>query len=155
MEFFLKIYMEDDDTIVFEGQGESEKDGYYPAGNGRIGTVVVGAEHIAITKEAKEAFRTIVCRAHHTGDDLSCLDIHTCYGKNEDGSVDVNGGEREVCLSYLGPVRTVWKVSEVIKDSQFYIGCGEGAPKLHLLDRLTSFSQDDVHADKAVNTDAT
>ena len=151
MDLFLKIYMEDSDTIVFEGRGEEEMDGYYPTGNGRIGTVVVGAEHIGITNEAKEAFRTIVCKAHHTGDDLSCLDIHTCYGKTADGKVDVDGGEREVCLSYLGPVRTVWKVSEVIKDSRFYIGCGEGSPKLHLLDRLTVLSQNNAGADKVVN----
>ena len=29
-EIYLKIYVENNDTLVFEGQGKEDKNGYYP-----------------------------------------------------------------------------------------------------------------------------
>lgn len=141
-DIYLKIYVENGDTLVFEGQGNEDKEGYWPTrwddGNGegtvhRFGTVVVGREHISITKEAKEAFKKIVHEAKHTGDDISCIDIHDAYrkinGKFEESPTDV-------CVSYLGEVVSKFNINEVIKDEAFFIGCGDGSPKLHLLDEL-------------------
>ena len=148
MDLYLKIYMEDEDTLILEGQGNKEKDGYYPTGNGRIGTVAVGAEHIGITPEAKAAFRRIVREARHTGDDFSCIDVHTCYGRDEDGKFDNEKGCTEVCISYAGPIVTRLKVSEVIQSKDFYIGCGEGTPDLSLLDKVVQISQEDIQPRK-------
>lgn len=62
-DIYLKIYVENGETLVFEGQGTEDKDGYYPtrwdegSGEGtvhRFGTVVVGKEHISITKKQKK-----------------------------------------------------------------------------------------------------
>lgn len=137
-EIYLKIYVENGNIIVFEGQGAEDKVGYYPTRwdetAHRFGTVVVGKEHITITEEAKKAFSRIVREAKHTGDDLSCLDVHTCYGRKEDGTM--SDACDEVCVSYLGPVVTKWDIETVIHDKEFFIGTGEGFPKLHLLDAL-------------------
>lgn len=137
-EIYLKIYVENGDTIVFEGQGKEDKDGYYPTRwddtTHRFGTVVVGKEHIAITEDAKRAFRKIVREAHHTGDDISCLDVHTCYGRKEDGSSSDKCDS--VCVSYLGDVVTKWNIEAVIQDEEFFIATGEGFPQVSLLDAL-------------------
>jgi len=137
-EIYLKIFVENGDTIVFEGQGSEDKPGYYPTRwddtAKRLGTVVVGKEHISITNEAKTAFRRIVREAHHTGDDLSCLDINTCYGSTEDGKCTDKCDE--VCVSYLGEIITRWDIEDVISDPEFFIGCGEGLPQVSLLDAL-------------------
>ena len=139
-EIYLKIYVENNDTLVFEGQGEEDKMGYYPTRwdetAKRIGTVVVGASHITITAEAKKAIERIVRKARHTGDDISCIDIHTCYGRTEDGKIDEDRGCTEVCVSYIGNIVTKFNIDEVINDEHFFIGCGEGAPNLSLLDKL-------------------
>lgn len=137
-EIYLKIYLENSDTIVFEGQGTEDKVGYYPARWDdtvkRCGTVVVGKNHISITDEAKTAFRRIIREAHQTGDDLSCLDIHACPGIKEDGTrTDMCD---DVCISYLGNVVTKWNIKDVIHDEEFFIGTGEGAPQVSLLDAL-------------------
>lgn len=137
-EIYLKIYIENGDTIVFEGQGTEDKAGYYPARwddtAKRFGTVVVGKKHISITDEAKTAFRRIIRESHHTGDDLSCLDIHACPGIKEDGT-RTNMCD-DVCISYLGDVVTKWNIEDVIHDKGFFIGTGEGVPKVSLLDAL-------------------
>lgn len=137
-EIYLKIYVENGDTIVFEGQGTEDKNGYYPTRwddtAKRFGTVVIGKEHISITDEAKTAFRRIVRDAHHTGDDLSCLDIHTCYGRKEDGSITDECNT--VCVSYLGDIITKWNIEDVIHDEEFFIGTGEGLPQVSLLNAL-------------------
>lgn len=137
-EIYLKIYIENGDTIVFEGQGKEDKPGYYPTRwddtAKRIGTVVVGKEHISITEDAKKAFKRIIREANHTGDDLSCLDIHACYGKNEDGSITDKCDE--VCVSYLGDIVTKWNIEQIIRDKEFFIGTGEGLPRVDLLDAL-------------------
>lgn len=133
-DIYLKIYVENNDTIVFEGQGTEDKNGYYPTSGHRLGTVVVGKEHISITDEGKDAFRRIIKEAQHTGDDLSCLDIHTCHGTNEDGSM--KGTCDEICVSYLGEIVTKWNIEEVINDEDFFIGTGEGFPRIDLLDEL-------------------
>lgn len=140
-EIYLKIYVENNDTLVFEGQGTEDKAGYYYPTRWdetamRIGTVVIGAKHITITKEAKKAFERIVNEARHTGDDISCIDIHTCYGRTEDGKIDEERGCTEVCVSYIGNIVTKFNIEEVINDENFFIGCGEGSPKLYLLDKL-------------------
>ena len=136
-ELYLKIYVENNDTLVFEGQGREDKDGYYPTRWDetikRLGTVVVGKEHISITKEAKIAFRKIINEAHHTGDDISCIDIYlTC--KKENGKYEEI--PTEVCISYLGDIVSKFNIEEVINDKEFFIGCGEGTPDLNLLDKL-------------------
>lgn len=137
-EIYLKIYVDNGNTIVFEGQGTEDKNGYYPTRwddvTHRLGTVVVGKEHITITDEAKQAFQRIVREAHHTGDDLSCLDIHTCYGRNKDGSM--TDRQDSVCVSYLGDVVTKWNIEDVIHDEEFFIGTGEGFPQVSLLNAL-------------------
>ncbi len=136
---YLKIYTEDNDKVlVFEGQGKDDVQGiYYPQRWDetamRIGTVVVGKEHMRITQEARNAFRRIVREAHKTGDDISCIDIHTCYGRKEDGTIDEEKGCTEVCVSYLGDVITKLNVEEVINDENFFIGYGEGIPMVSLL----------------------
>lgn len=137
-EIYLKIYTEDDGKVlVLEGQGRDEVVGcYYPATNGRFGTVAIGKEHIRITKEARNAFRKIVREAKKTGDDISCIDIHTCYGKKEDGTIDEEKGCIEVCVSYLGDIVTKLNIEETINDDNFFIGCGEGIPALSLLDAI-------------------
>lgn len=136
-EIYLKIYVENNDTLVFEGQGKEDKKGYYPTRWDetamRIGTVVVGAEHITITKEAKKAIETIVRKARHTGDDISCIDIHSVY-KQVDGEFEKY--PTDVCVSYIGDIVTKFNIEEVINDDEFFIGCGEGAPNLNLLDKL-------------------
>lgn len=136
-EIYLKIYVENNDTLVFEGQGKEDKVGYYPTRWDevvrRIGTVVVGAEHIAITDEAKKAFARIVREAKHTGDDISCIDIHRAY-KTVDGVLE--DYPTDVCVSYLGDIVTKFNIEEVIQDEEFFIGCGEGSPRLDLLDEL-------------------
>jgi hypothetical protein len=138
-EINLKIYVENGDTLVFEGQGTEDKEGYYPTRWDdkvqRIGTVCVGKEHISITEEAKDAIRRIVDEARHTGDDISCIDIHQAYKKTKDGKFEDT--PTDVCVSYLGDVVTKFNIEEVIKDEDFFIGCGEGTPKLYLLDELT------------------
>ena len=137
----LKIYTEDNDKVlVFEGQGtEDVPPYYYPVRWDdkvkRAGTVVVGKEHIRITPAAREAFRKIVREARKTGDDISCIDIHTCYAKTEDGKIDEEKGCTETCVSYMGNDTTVkLGIEEVIKDEGFFIGTGEGIPALSLLD---------------------
>lgn len=136
-EIYLKIYMENNDTLVFEGQGKVDKDGYYPTRWDetamRIGTVVVGAEHITITNEAKKAFKRIVREARHTGDDISCVDIYSAY-KKVDGKFEDH--PTEVCVSYIGDIVTKFNIEEVIHDEEFFIGCGEEIPDLRLLDNL-------------------
>jgi hypothetical protein len=128
-EIYLKIYVENNDTLVLEGQGSEDKPGYYPTRwddvAHRIGTVVSGAKHISITEDAIVAFTKIINEANHTGDDISCLDIYY-YGHTN-----------EVCVSYLGPVITKFNIEEVINDPEFFIGCGEGTPRLDLLNKLT------------------
>ena len=139
---YLKIYTEDNDKVlVFEGQGKDDVDGfYYPKRwdetTMRIGTVVVGKEYMRITKEARNAFRRIVREAHKTGDDISCIDIHICYSRKEDGTIDEEKGCTEVCISYLGDVVTKLNIEEVIGDDNFFIGCGEGMPQVSLLDAI-------------------
>lgn len=137
-EIYLKIFVENGNTIVFEGQGLEDKQGYYPTRWDetvkRLGTVVVGKEHISITDEAKIAFKRIVKEAKHTGDDMGYLDIHTCYGRNEDGTMKKSCDE--ICVSYLGPVVTRWNIEEIIHSNEFYIGTGEGLPKISLLENL-------------------
>lgn len=144
---YLKIYMEGKNTIVFEGQRLQECIGYYPNDGHRFGTVATGAEHIAITPEAKDAFRKIVAEAQHTGDDISCLDISACYPE-ADGKTCDKKGSTEVSVSYIGPIATRWNVDEVIADPDFFIGCGEGAPDLSLLDRLVPISQEEIEEKK-------
>ena len=137
-EIYLKIYTEDDGTLVFEGQGEEDKEGYWPTRWDdkvqRFGTVAVGANHISITKEAKEAIIKLVNNAHHTGDDISCVDVSTAY-KRENGKI-IEETPTDVSVSYMGPIITKINVDEAIKDDDFFIGCGEGAPRLELLDAL-------------------
>lgn len=138
-DIYLKIYVENNDTLVFEGQGNEDVPScYYPArweeGCHRIGTVALGHDHISITSEAKEAFKRIVNEAKHTGDDTSCIDIFDCY-KSVDGHI-VEETPTEVAVSYIGDVVTKLNIEEVIHDDDFTIGTGEGCPKLHLLDKL-------------------
>ena len=141
-EIYLKIYTEDDDKVlVFEGQGIDDiPPYYYPTKwnktEHRFGTVVVGKEHIRITQSAREAFRKIVREARKTGDDISCIDIHTCYGRTEDGKIDEEKGCTEVYVSYIGDIVTKLNVEEVIKDEEFFIGTGEGIPALSLLEAI-------------------
>lgn len=136
-DIFLKIYVENENTLVFEGQSTEDKDGYYPTrwddAAMRIGTVVVGKNHITITKEAKDAFTKIVRQANHTEDDISCIDIQPAYKKYDDKLEET---PTDVCVSYIGDVVTKFNIEEVIKDPDFFIGCGEGAPELCLLDEL-------------------
>lgn len=137
-EIYLKIYIENGDTIVFEGQGTEDMPGYYPARwddtAKRFGTVVIGKKHISITDEAKTAFRRIIMEARHTGDDLSCLDICGCPGIKEDGTRSDKADD--VCISYLGDVVTKWNIEEVINDKEFFIGTGGGVSQVSLLDAL-------------------
>ena len=138
-EIYLKIYTEDDGTLVFEGQGDEDKDGYWPTTRWddkvqRLGTVAVGAGHISITKEAKKAIAKLVSNARNTGDDISCIDVHEVY-KHENGK-PTRDGSTDVAVSYLGPIVTKINVDKAIKDDDFFIGCGEGEPKLELLDML-------------------
>ena len=139
---WLKIYVENGDTLVLEGSGDKDlkdgKSGYYPTRwddtASRIGTVVVGKSHISITEEAKAAFREIVRSAHHTGDDISCLDIHDVYDYDKNGK---RASEpRDVCVSYIGDYITRINIRQAIEDEDFFIGCGEGRPRLSLLDEL-------------------
>lgn len=90
---------------------------------------------ISITKEAKELFTKLVREARHTLDDISCVDVSNCYKK-------VNGGfedkPTDVCVSYLGDIIQKFNVEECIHDEEFFIGCGEGSPKIWLLDELVA-----------------
>lgn len=134
-EIYLKIYVENGDTIVFEGQGTEDKNGYYPTRwdntAKRLGTVAIGKSHITITEDAKVAFRRIITEANHTGDDLSCLDIYPCKSCDNPSNTD-----DDVCISYLGDVITRWNIEDVIHDRDFFIGTGEGVPRVSLLDDL-------------------
>lgn len=128
-EIYLKIYTEDDDKVlVFEGQSEEDVPHfYYPTRwddkAHRIGTIVIGKEHIRITQAARDAFRKIIKEARKTGDDISCIDIQTC-------------NEKEVYVSYLGQIVTKLNIEEVIKDNDFFIGTGEGIPEVDLLEMI-------------------
>ena len=137
-EIYLKIYTEDNDNVlVFEGQGiEDIPYFYYPTGGDRIGTVVIGKEHIRITQTAREAFKKIVREARKTGDDISCIDIYTCYGRAEDGKFNYEKGCTEICVSYIGQIVTKLNIEEVIKDNNFFIGTGEGIPIWSLLETI-------------------
>ena len=138
-EIYLKIYTEDNNKIlVFEGQGTDDIPPYYYPTRWdetamRIGTVVIGKEHMQITQEARKAIRKIVREARKTGDDISCIDIHACYGKTEDGKIDEEKGCTEVCVSYIGAIVTKINIEEVIKDKNFFIG---GIPALSLLEAI-------------------
>lgn len=151
-DIYLKIYMENEDTLVFEGQGTDDKEGYYPTRwddtAHRIGTVAVGKEHIAISESAKNAFRRIVNEANHTGDDISCIDIHSTYKRIGDGFEKTPS---EVFVSYLGPVVTRLSVEEVIKDPNFFISYGEGRPELWLLDELSLLEEAPKSMEDEVN----
>lgn len=132
-EIYLKIYTEDDGTLVLEGQGDEDKEGYWPTTRWddkvqRLGTVAVGADHISITKEAKEAIAKLVNNARRTGDDISCIDVHEVY-KHENGK-PIGDGSTDVAVSYLGSVVTKINVDKAIKDDGFFIGCGEGNQSL-------------------------
>lgn len=121
---YAKIYTEENDVLVLEGQGdEVVPDVYYPTGGSRISTVVIGAQHVSITPEAKDLFKAIVKAAPKTGDDLSCLDIHT--------------SAKGICVSWLGETTQRLQLAG-IENTGFWIGCGEGAPHLHLLDELAT-----------------
>lgn len=141
-EVYLKIYTEDDDKVlVFEGQGEDDvPNHYYPTRCDdkvqRIGTVVVGKDHVRITQKARDAFRRIAKESRKTGDDISCIDIHTCYGRTEDGKIDEEAGLTEVCILYMGPIVLKLNIEDVIRDDNFFIGTGEGYPALGLLDEI-------------------
>lgn len=141
-EIYLKIYTEDNNKVlVFEGQGTEDVPNYYYPTRWdktamRIGTVVMGKEHMRITQSAREAFRRIVREAKKTGDDISCIDISTCYGRTEDGKIDKEKGCTEVCVSYIGDVVTKFNIEEVIRDEKFFIGMGEGVPALSLLEAI-------------------
>jgi len=129
---YLKIYSENDNKVlVFEGQGSKDEKGYYPQRwddeTRRIGTVVIGAEHIRITKEAKDLFKKLVNEAQKTGDDISCIDIHKCYSQNK---------QSQICVSYLGQVVERINVEEAINNEDFFIGTGEGYPELELLEEI-------------------
>jgi hypothetical protein len=136
---YLKIYVENGDTLVLEGKGaEDIVPFYYPARwddvAHRIGTVVIGCNHISITHEAIRAFTDIVNKAKHTGDDISCIDVHSCYVRKIDGSISEDCDD--VCVSYMGDIIMKLNIEKAIKDPDFFIGCGEGAPRTWLLDRL-------------------
>lgn len=146
-QIYLKIYTEDDNKVlVLEGQGTKDISGaYYPTkweeGAYRMGTVVIGKEHMRITPEARQAFRKIVREARKTGDDISCIDIHTCYHKKEDGSIDEEKGCTNVCVSYFGKHITKLNIEEVIHDDNFFIGYGEGIPAVSLLDAIPDLEE--------------
>lgn len=139
---YLKIYTEDNNKIlVFEGQSVDDIPPYYyhtrlDETARRIGTVVIGKEHMRITQEARKAIRKIVREARKTGDDISCIDIFTCYGRTEDGKLDEEKGCTEVCVSYIGDVITKFNIEKVIKDEDFFIGMGACVPALSLLEAI-------------------
>ena len=149
---FLKIYTEDNDKVlVFEGCGtEDIAPYYYPARwddiGHRFGTVVLGKEHIRITHKARQAFRKIVREANHTGDDISCIDIHTCYPfkETEDGKfeIDQEKGRTDTCVSYIGDIVTKFNIDEVIHDKEFFIGYGSGVPALSLLEAIPELEEE-------------
>lgn len=126
---YLKIYTEDNDNVlVFEGQGAEDVDEiYYPTRvnkeMNRFGTTVIGANHITITKEAKEAFERIVLNAQHTNDDVSWIDIY----------IEVN---KDIVVSYIGDIITKFNINDCINDEKFFIGCGAGAPDITLLEEI-------------------
>lgn len=137
-EVYLKIYVENGDTIVFEGQGREDKPGYYPSRwdntTKRVGTLVVGKNHISITDEARTAFRKIIREAHYIDVDLSFLDIFLSCESKKDGTPSDEC--HEVAISYIGDVIEKWDIEKVIHDKGFFIGTGKGFPQINLLDEL-------------------
>ena len=89
----------------------------------KVGCGVTGKEHISITEEAKKLFRKIVETAEHTGDDLSCLDLYVLH----------NG---RIHLGWIGKAKHEIDI-RTLNEEGFWIGTGEGSPKLSLLDQLS------------------
>lgn len=130
-EIYLKIYVENGDTLVFEGQGSKDKDGYYPTqDSGRFGTSVTGKAHISITEEARRACLRIEAESKHNKNNLNCVDIHrTCCKINGKAFTDVN-------IYYLGPIIMKLNIEETIHNDDFFTGWDGGIPKIKLLDEL-------------------
>lgn len=125
MRILAKVYV-DNNKLCLEHSGELIDGKSYPYGEWgdghfNIGNLVLGKENVAISKEAIDMYKYIVNNAEHTGDDISCLNIW----KIEDG--------REIGFSWLGPRKI--KIDPNNLD-EIFIGCGEGRPKLDLLDKL-------------------
>ena len=132
---YCKIYTKDNNrTLVLEGNGDKEfsynatnwqdRVSYYPTGGTRFGTVVINPNVIVISPEAKQLMKDIIQKASKTGDDISCLDI--CEST----------GNYPICISWIGYTKQEINIDD-IDASGFFIGCGEGAPKTYLLDKIT------------------
>ena len=126
MSILAKIYV-DKNKLYLENcgvwqTGKNYPSGKRPDGGFSIGSVVIGKDNIAISNEAIDMFRHIVRYAEHTGDDVSCLDIHENYSG-------------EIVVSWLGKNKMTINPNRL--DDGFFIGCGEGAPRTDLLDKLT------------------
>ena len=123
MSILAKIYV-DNDKLYLENCGVRKEGKLYPAGPTPtggfcIGSVVIGKDNIAISKEAIKMYTYIVTNAEHTGDDISCLDIHANSGG--------------IIVSWLGENKTVMDPKHL---EDVFIGCGEGSPELSLLNKL-------------------
>ena len=132
---YCKIYTKDNNrTLVIEGNGYKEfsnnattwqdKISYYPTGGTRFGTVVINQNVMVISPEAKQLLKDIIQKAQKTGDDISCISIHQ------------NQGWFPVCISWIGDIKNEINIDELDKTG-FFVGCGDGAPDVKLLDKIT------------------
>lgn len=142
-EVYLKIYVKEvygeGMAVIFEGCGGEEKDGYYPTGKNdkffRNDNVVVGEEHMLISKEAKEGIKYICKHSKNYDDDFPWFDIDLWYGNKPDAIYDVNWRrehEPQVRIVYGGGYIDRLSLSHVITS----IGHYRRKPMLELLDRI-------------------
>ncbi|MEE0965000.1 MAG: hypothetical protein U0L73_12500 [Ruminococcus bromii] len=129
----LKIYMKNKNTIVFDGKTEDIEHEYYPYKENRVGTMVIGAEHIAISKDAKKAITKLITEGKKTGDDISCVDLYEAHPKEE---------KPYIVFSYIDRNYAEWNVDEILKDEDFWIGCGEGVPDVTLLEKIPTLTNE-------------
>lgn len=97
MKYLAKIYVKNKDTLVLDCVNKEIENVCYPAGTCinpynanktayRVGTLVIGSENIAISKEAIDLFRYIASNNVHSEKTMGDLGIH----KTTNGKVAVN-----------------------------------------------------------------
>ena len=136
MVIYAKIYAKDSKKLVLECSSIRNK-GCYPSGEwtdahgGRhfsIGCTVVGAEHIAISPEAKNMIKFIDAKAIHSTSDLGDISL---YQSMQD----------DVVFSWVGHNTRVINLTRL---QEFEIGEGETKFDLSLLDKINTVSNEEV-----------
>ena len=138
-EIYVKIYVENENILVLEGQSNEDKEDYYPTRwseeEKRIGTVV-GLNHISISEEGKKLLKKLLKNAKHSHDDFGDIDIFMSYGKDKDGVRNEKEGLKDIFFSYIGNTVSKINVDKAI-DDDFFICINENLINLEFLNKIT------------------